>query len=242
MDEKRLTFVEHLGDLRKALMFSGLALLVGFCIAIGFWRYLDKAMMLPIAGLLPEGSRPVYVGIFEPIFYMLKLGFIGGLLLSAPAIFGSLWWFIAPGLYPRERRMALPFILAATLFFFGGAAFCYFIVLPNAARFSIGQMTDQTTMLLGLSKYLSNAIMFILVFGLAFETPVIVFLIAWIGIVEPKTLGRYRKYVLIGAFIVGAILTPTPDAFNQAIMAVPIYVLFELGVLAARLVVKKRKD
>jgi len=221
MDDKKLTFSGHLGELRRALMVSGLAVLVGVVIGVIFSDYLDMALRLPIEGLLPAGSdQPVYLGIFEPIFYRLKLGFIGGLLLAS---------------------LALPFILAASFFFIGGAAFCYFVVLPKAAAFSIGQMTDQTRIILSLKSYFSNASMFILAFGVVFETPVIVFLICLIGLVTPKTLGRFRKYVLLAAFIIAAIVTPTPDAMNQTIMALPIYILYELGMLAARLVIKKKE-
>jgi sec-independent protein translocase protein TatC len=137
--------------------------------------------------------------------------------------------------------MALPFIFLATIFFLGGAAFCYFIVLPKAAAFSVGTMVEKARMILSLKSYLSNAAMFILAFGLVFETPIITFLVCWIGLVSPKTLGRYRKYVLLCTFILAAIITPTPDAINQTIMALPIYVLYELGMLAARLTAWRKK-
>ena len=241
MGEKKLTFTEHLGELRRALMVSGIAVLVCFCVAFYFSDWLDWAIRLPIEGLLPEGSEPVYLGIFEPIFYKLKLGLIGGILLAIPIIFQQFWWFISPGLNPRERKLALPFILVATVFFLGGAAFCYFIVLPNAAAFSIGQMADKTQIVLSLKSYLSNAAMFMFAFGVVFETPVIVFLISAVGLVHPDTLARYRKYVLLASFVIAAIITPTPDPLNQAIMAVPMYLLFELGVFAARFVVRAKE-
>ena len=173
---------------------------------------------------------------------MLKLGLIGGILLACPVIFWQVWWFVSPGLTPKERRMALPFIFVATVFFLGGAAFCYFVVLPRAAAYSLGQMTEQARMVLSLNRYLSNAAMFMLAFGVVFETPVMVFLVASLGLVHPKTLARYRKYVLLASFIIAAILTPTPDAINQTIMALPMYILFELGVLAARLVVRRKEN
>ncbi|MBW1873227.1 MAG: twin-arginine translocase subunit TatC [Deltaproteobacteria bacterium] len=242
MEQKKLTFREHLGELRRALIVSGVALIICFAVGVVFSDYIDVALRLPIKGLLPPGSdEPVYLGIFEPIFYRLKLGLIGGIFAASPIVFWQIWWFISPGLYQKERRMALPFIFIASLFFLGGAAFCYFIVLPKAAAFSIGQVADNTKIILSLRSYLSNASMFILAFGLVFETPVIVFLISWIGLVSPKTLGRYRKYVLLGAFIIAAVITPTPDAINQSIMALPIYILYELGMLAARIVEHRRK-
>jgi sec-independent protein translocase protein TatC len=235
MSEKKLTFIEHLGDLRRALVISGIAIIVCFGVAVGFWKYLHEIMMLPIRDLLPPDSEPMYSGVFGPIFYMLKLGLIGGLIAAAPVVFWQLWWFISPGLYPKEKRLAIPFVLAATVFFAGGVAFCYFLVLPFMAAYSIGQMTEDARMLLELSHYLSNASMFILAFGLIFEMPVLVFLLAAIGLVTPRTLGRYRKYVLLGSFIIAAIITPSADPINQTIVGAPLYVMYEMGILASRL-------
>ncbi len=243
MREKNLTFTEHLAELRRALIISALAVLVGIVIGVIFSDYIDMALRWPIRGILPEGSdQPIYLGLFEPIFYRLKLGFLVGVLLASPVVFWQLWWFVSPGLYDHERRMALPFIISASVFFLGGAAFCYFVVLPNAAAFSVAQMTEGTKIVLSLKSYLSNAAMFMLAFGVVFETPVLVFLLCWIGIVSPYTLGKWRKYVFLLAFVVAAIITPTPDAFNQTVMALPIYVLYELGLLAGRMVWRRKHD
>jgi sec-independent protein translocase protein TatC len=230
MEEKNLTFFEHLAELRRALVVSALAVLAGMIVGVIFSDYLDWAVRRPIAGLLPAGSDElVFLGVFEPIFYRLKLGLVGGLLLASPVVFWQIWWFVSPGLYPHERKLALPFIFLASVFFIGGAAFCYFIVLPNAVAFSMGQLTDHTRIMLSVQSYLSSAAMFMLAFGVIFETPLLVYLLCWIGVTTPARLGKIRKYILLGSFIIAAILTPTPDAFNQAIMAVPLYVLFELG-------------
>jgi sec-independent protein translocase protein TatC len=122
-EERQLTFTEHLGDLRRALVVSCLALLACFVVGVIFSDWLDRVLRWPIAGLLPAGSdEPVFLGIFEPIFYRLKLGLIGGIVLASPVIFHQVWWFISPGLYPRERRLAIPFIFLATLFFVGCSA------------------------------------------------------------------------------------------------------------------------
>ncbi len=241
MREKNLTFTEHLAELRRALIISALAILAGIVVGVIFSDYIDMALRWPIRGILPKGSEePIYFGLFEPIFYRLKLGFLGGVLLASPVVFWQLWWFVSPGLYDHERRMALPFIISASIFFLGGAAFCYFIVLPNAAAFSVEQMAEGTRIVLSLKSYLSNATMFILAFGLVFETPVLVFLLCWIGIVSPATLGKWRKYVFLLAFVVAAVITPTPDAFNQTIMALPIYILYELGLFAGRIVWRRK--
>lgn len=241
MDEKKLTLQGHLKELRRALIISCLAVLVGVVVSVSFWDLLHKAILWPIRGLLPPGSKPVYLGVFDPIFYMFKLGLIGGLILASPIVFSQLWWFISPGLLPRERRMALPFILSATVCFLGGVAFCYFVVLPNAAAFSLGLMGEQTSMLLSVNQYLGNAGMFLLVFGIVFLTPDLVFLVAVLGLVHPRTMARFRKYVLLACFVIGAVLTPTPDIVNQAIMAVPMYVLYEVGLLIAWIFVRRRE-
>jgi sec-independent protein translocase protein TatC len=241
MAEKKLTFTQHLGELRRALVVSGIAVVVCFGVAVAFWKYLHWALMLPVRDLLPEGSFTMYSGVFGPIFYMLKLGLIGGLIAASPVIFWQLWWFIAPGLYPKEKRMAIPFIIATTLFFLGGAAFCYFLILPFMAQYSIAQMTAEAQMLLELSRYLSNATMFILAFGLVFETPVLVFLLVSIGVVSTRTLSKMRKYILLIAFVIAAVITPSADPVNQTIVGLPLYIMYELGLLAAWLFVKRKK-
>jgi sec-independent protein translocase protein TatC len=243
MDEKKLTFIEHLGELRRVLIISFSAILVGLVVGVIYSDTIDWVLRLPLQPLVGKGlTDSIFLGLFDPIFYRIKIGLIGGLILASPVIFWQIWWFVAPGLYTHERRMVFPFILVATLFFLSGVCFCYFIVLPKAAAFAIGQLTDKSRLMLSLPTYLSEAATFILAFGVVFETPVVVFLLARLGVVSPQTMARARKWVLLGAFVVGAILTPTPDAVNQTIMAVPIYVLFELGLLAARLTYRKRDE
>jgi sec-independent protein translocase protein TatC len=240
-EEKQLTFFEHLGELRKSLIVSAVALLVGIVLALFFVDAIDRILRWPIQGLLPlSSSEPVFLGIFEPIFYQLKLGLIGGIILASPVVFWQLWSFVSPGLYPKERRYALPFVLIATLFFLSGVLFCYFVIFPQAAAFSLGQMTEHTRLLLSLQDYLSQVATFLLAFGLVFEVPVMVFLLSWIGIVRAATFARYRKYVFLAVFIIAAIITPTPDILNQTLMALPMYLLFELGVLSARLFERRR--
>jgi sec-independent protein translocase protein TatC len=242
MDPKNLTFSGHLGELRRALTISGIAIVIGFGVAVGFSDYLDRALRWPIAGLLPEGTEPVFLGIFEPIFYRLKLGLIGGILLASPVVFQQLWWFVSPGLTPRERRLALPFVFVATAAFLGGAAFCYFLILPQATAFAVGTMVEKTKLVLSMQGYLGTASSFVLAFGLVFETPVLVVLLAALGLVTTRGLTKVRKYVLVICFIVGAVITPTPDPFNQSIVAVPMYLLYELGVLGAWLVGKRKQQ
>lgn len=240
MNEKNLSLLGHLNELRRVLIVSGVALLVGCVVALYFSDTLDWLLRLPIQNKFPSNSQPVYLGIFEPIFYRLKAGLIGGIILACPVVFHQIWWFISPALYPNERRFAIPVVGCMILFFLGGVLFSYFLVLPAAVEFSVSQMVDNTRLMLALSSYLSGAAMFLIMFGLVFETPMVVVALSWLGIIKAATFAKYRKYVFLGVFIVAAIATPTPDVVNQSIMAIPMYVLFELGVLAARIVEKRR--
>jgi sec-independent protein translocase protein TatC len=240
VNEKNLSLIGHLNELRRILVVSGIALILGCCVALYFSDTLDLLLRLPIKNKFPANSQPVYLDIFEPIFYRLKLGLIGGIILASPVVFQQMWWFISPALYPNERRYALPVIGCMVGFFLGGVLFCYFLVLPTAVEFSVTQMVDNTRLMLALSSYLSGAAMFLIIFGLVFETPIVVVALSWLGIIKTATFTKYRKYVFLGIFIVSAIATPTPDIVNQSIMALPMYVLFELGVLAARMVEKRR--
>lgn len=242
MEEKNLSLIGHLNELRRVLIVSGIAILVGCCVAIYFSDTLDWLIRLPIENKFPNGSQPVYLGIFEPIFYRLKLGLIGGIIIASPVVFQQMWWFISPALYANERRFAMPVICCMTIFFLGGVLFSYFLVLPTAVEFSVGQMVNNTHLMLALDSYLSNAAMFLLIFGLVFETPIIVVALSWLGIVKAATFAKYRKYVFLGVFVISAIATPTPDVVNQSIMAIPMYALFELGVLVARLLEKRARQ
>lgn len=164
----------------------------------------------------------------------------GGILLACPVILWQLWRFIAPGLYRHEKRVLVPFTFLATACFFAGAAFCYYVVFPPAFRFLAGYATEQLQVLPAVKEYFSLALRLLIAFGCVFELPLFMVLLAKMGVVTPTQLAGQRKYAVLVAFVVAAIVTPTPDVVNQCLMAVPLMVLYEVGILAARLAGRKR--
>jgi sec-independent protein translocase protein TatC len=170
----------------------------------------------------------------------LKVSFVAGLMLSLPVMFHQLWKFISPGLLPKERRYVIPFIFSATGLFLFGAAFCFFIVLPLAMGFLLTYKVGDFLMpMLSVGQYVDFCLKFILSFGAVFELPIIIIFLTKMGIVTPKTLAKNRKYAVLIAFVLAAFLTPTPDAFNQILMALPIILLYEIGIWISPLFVKK---
>jgi sec-independent protein translocase protein TatC len=169
----------------------------------------------------------------------LKVAFMASIVLSLPVIFLQFWKFISPGLMPRERKYFIPFLFFATLLFTAGAAFCFLIILPFAMTFLLGYKTANITPMLSVGSYVDFCLKFILAFGAIFELPLIIIFLTRFGMVTPATLARHRKYAVLVAFILAAALTPTPDAFNQVLMAIPIIVLYEIGILLSRIMSRK---
>ncbi|MFQ3574144.1 MAG: twin-arginine translocase subunit TatC, partial [Thermodesulfovibrionales bacterium] len=177
-------------------------------------------------------------------FWMsIKISLFSGIILSLPVLFHQLWRFISPGLLPKERKYALPFIFATTILFIIGASFCFFIVLPYALSFLLTYKTGDVLMpMLSVGQYVDFCLKFVLAFGTVFELPVLIFFLTRLGIVTPQTLAKHRRYAVLLAFILAAFLTPTPDAFNQTLMAVPIILLYEVGIWVSRIFSKKDKE
>lgn len=161
-------------------------------------------------------------------------------MLASPVILWQIWRFIAPGLYRHEKRVLLPFTLLSTICFLAGAAFCYFVVFPPAFRFLAGYSTEHLQVLPAVKEYFSLALRLLIAFGCVFELPLFMVLLSKMGVVTPAQLGAHRKYAVLMAFVVAAIVTPTPDVVNQCLMAVPLVVLYEIGILAARMAGAKR--
>jgi sec-independent protein translocase protein TatC len=171
----------------------------------------------------------------------MKLGFIAGIFLALPFLLLQVWLFISPGLKKRERMYALPFIVSGTGMFVLGALFCQYVILPFAMQFLLTYQTAQLTPMISVGHYVDFCSKFLLSFGLVFELPLVITLLSKLGLVTPQFLARNRKYAVLIAFIVAAILTPTPDMFNQTLMAAPILVLYEIGIIMARLVGGKKE-
>ena len=235
---RKMSFLEHLEELRKRLLISLLSVLGAFLIC---WNFADRIfgwVAMPLAKFLPPGSKLVYTRLTEPFMLYMKVAFFAGIFLSSPIIMYQLWRFISPGLYKRERRYAAPFIIFATLFFVAGGYFGWRVILPGACDFFL-QTGKQFTQMIKVDDFFSFASKMILASGLVFETPILIFFLARMGIVTPAFLMQKFKYAIVLAFIIAAIVTPSPDMVNQTLLALPMIALYLIGVGVAWMFAKK---
>lgn len=251
MDEREYSLMEHLADLRgrlgKALIGVALVGVAAFAVSdhmLAFLRIpLDNAVTTVNAELLNAGKKLieakfVVIAPAEYLICQMKAAIVAGLFIASPWVLYQIWLFIAPGLYDHEKRYVTWFVWAGALCFCGGAVFAYFAVFPTMFVFFVKNNPPDIFMTLSMAEHFSFSLKMLVAFGAVFETPVVIFILSIAGIVDPNALGKYRKYVVVIAFIVGAILTPTPDIMSQALLAGPLLVLYEVGVLVSRLTVK----
>jgi sec-independent protein translocase protein TatC len=257
MAEKELSmsFWSHLDELRKRLVHIFIWVAVGFGICFYFSEDILGVLLLPMnASLSFQASFPFFhfepnkttqelyfTTLTEPFMSHLKIGFIAGLMLVIPAILLQLWKFISPGLMPRERKYAGQFVFFSTVFFSLGVFFCFFVLLPLAIPFLVTYKTEHLKAIIKIGDYIDFTLKFMLASGAVFELPLIMILLGRMGIINTDALTRFRKYAFLIAFIIGGLLTPTPDAFNMTLMSLPIYVLYEIGILGVRFFGRRRK-
>lgn len=233
----RMSFLDHLEELRKRLLYSFLAVFGGFLVCWGFADEIFEKLQLPLAQYLPPGDSLAYTRLTSPFFLYMKVGFFAGLFVAAPIVLWQIWMFISPGLYRKERRYALPFIFFGALFFIAGGYFGYRYLLPATCEFFVEAGKD-FKQVVTVDDYFSFASLIILAAGIVFETPIFVFFLARIGIVTPAFLMQKFKYAVVFAFIFAAVITPTPDMVTQLALAIPMILLYLLGVGVAYLFAK----
>lgn len=231
-DNKKQPFLSHLAELRKRLITSAIAVGIGFGISYVFSERLFRILISPLKANMPEGDRLIFTNLPEMFFAYIKTAFITGIFLSAPVIFYQLWLFIAPGLYRREKRFVIPFVLFSSILFVGGALFGYFVVFPFGFRFFLGFANEYIQALPSVKQYFSFSIKLLFAFGIVFELPVVVFFLAKMGVVTATLMRKKRKYAILLTFVTAAILTP-PDVITQCMMAGPLIVLYELSIIIA---------
>ncbi len=231
-----LSITGHLAELRRRLIICACAWLLAFVLCYSFAEQLFQFIARPVRAALPQGSSLVFINATEPFFTYLKIAAFAGLLLALPVIFWQLWQFVAPGLYGNEKRIALPFVLASCVCFAVGTWFGFLYVFPLMFSFLVryGTGSGDIQAMLSMGAYLSLSSKMLLAFGLVFELPIVIFFLARMGIVDHHWLSRHRKYAVLVAFVVGAILTP-PDIISQLSLAVPFMLLYEVGIVVARL-------
>jgi sec-independent protein translocase protein TatC len=220
------------------LIFSFIALAVGFGISYGFKEKLFLFLSRPLEKHLPEGSTLQYISIPEAFLTYLKISLFGGLVLAMPVLLYQIWRFVAPGLYEREKRYFIPFVFFSMLFFLGGASFCYYIVFPFVFRFFMSFSGGSLVAMPAIRQYLSFATRLLIAFGLVFEMPIFFFFLGRVGLVSYKGLARQRRMAVVLVFVGAALLTP-PDVVSQLMLAGPLMILFELSIQIVRITGKR---
>ncbi len=235
-----MTLLDHLEELRKRLVYSLIAVAVTFLVCWTFARQIFDFLARPIYRFLPAGKKLAFLGITDPFILYVKVAALAGVFIASPFLIYQAYAFIAPGLYKRERRWALPFVLFGTLFFVAGGAFAYTVAFPFAVNFllGVGQPFDPV---ITVGKYFGFLMTVMLGLGLMFELPIFLFLLAVAGVVTPRFLMHHFRWAVLLIFIVAAVITPTPDVVNLCIFAVPTVGLYLLGVLGAWIVTRARK-
>lgn len=237
IDEK-MPFTSHLEELRVRLMRSLAAIGIGFAVCYFFKERLFSFLMLPLADIMPEGSGMIFTSLPEAFFTYLKVSFFAAIFLVSPYVLYQIWKFISPGLYDSEKKYIFPFVSLSSIFFIGGALFAYFLVFPLGFKFFVAFGTDFIKPMLSMKEYLSFSMKLLIAFGIIFELPIFMFFIARIGLVDSETLIKKRKYAILLTFIIAALLTP-PDVVTQAMMAVPLIILYEISLFVVKLGEKK---
>lgn len=231
------TFISHLIELRSRLIRAVVAVLVVFVCLYPFDNKLYRFLANPLLSKLPKGAQMIATDVATPFFVPLKVALLAAIIIALPYLLYQVWAFVAPGLYQHEKRLVGPLIVASTALFICGMAFAYYAVLPVVFGFLTGTAPANVAVMTDISKYLDFITRLFLAFGVVFEVPVVVVVLVRAGVVSIQQLVSVRRYVIVGSFVFGAIFAP-PDVLSQTMMAIPLWLLYEVGIVAARLFVR----
>jgi sec-independent protein translocase protein TatC len=234
--DQEQTFLEHLIELRSRLLKACVSVLVVLLFLLPFSRKLYALLAAPLTAHLPEGSSMIAIDVASPFLTPFKLSLLLAFILAIPAVLYQLWAFVAPALYRHEQRLAKPLLYTSVVLFYAGCAFAYFVVFPLVFGFFTRVAPEGVSVMTDISKYLDFVITLFLAFGITFEVPIATIILVATGITTVKKLTSWRGYIVVGAFALGMVLTP-PDVISQTLLAVPMWLLFELGLLMARILV-----
>ena len=238
-EQPQETFLSHLIELRQRLVWSLLAYALACVPTLWFSAQLYDLLAAPLMSSLPEGSRMIATGVISPFIIPIKIGFFAALVLALPFLLYQGWAFVAPGLYAHEKRLALPLVVSSTLLFLVGMLFCYYFVFGQVFTFIASFAPKSITVAPDIEAYFNFVLGMFLAFGVAFETPVVVVVLAITGLVKVEQLREWRGYVVVGIFVVAAVITP-PDVVSQLALAIPMCLLYELGIFVAQLVTRRK--
>ncbi|WP_110686270.1 twin-arginine translocase subunit TatC [Salinicola aestuarinus] len=234
-EQAQAPLIEHLIELRSRLMKAVIVVVVIFAGLYAFSNDIYRFVADPLVALLPPGSQMIATEVTSPFLAPFKLTMVVAVFAAIPMILYQAWAFIAPGLYKHEKAIAFPLLASSILLFYGGAAFAYYVVFPLLFSFFVHTGPQDVTVMTDINAYLNFVLKLFFAFGVAFEIPIATFLVIWTGITDVKTLGKKRPYVILVCFIIGMVLTP-PDVISQSLLAVPMWLLFEVGIFFGRFV------
>ncbi|MBK52969.1 MAG: twin-arginine translocase subunit TatC [Gammaproteobacteria bacterium] len=239
--EEELTLIDHLIELRDRILKSVIAVVLLFLALFAFSNDIYTYVATPLLDALPEGSTMIAIDPTSPFFAPFKLTFYVAFLIAAPYILFQLWSFIAPGLYQNEKTVAIPLFISSVLLFYGGIAFARYVLFGFVFAFFVSVAPEGISVAPDINSFLSFALTIFLAFGIAFEVPIAVFIFIWAGIAEPESLTEKRPYVIVACFVVGMLLTPA-DPFTQSMLAIPMWMLFEAGIVAGKIIRNKQAE
>ncbi|HCM46646.1 MAG TPA: twin-arginine translocase subunit TatC [Colwellia sp.] len=229
---KTISLFDHLLELRDRLLRSVIAVIIVFCCLVYFAQDIYQYVAQPLLAVMPEGSQMIATDVASPFFAPFKLTLVLSLFIAMPFVLYQIWSFVAPGLYSSEKRLVAPLMFGSTLLFYSGIAFAYFLVFPVVFAFFTSVAPEGVVIATDISSYLDFILKLFFAFGAAFEIPIAIILMCWTGMTTPHSLREKRAYVVVGAFVIGMLLTP-PDIISQTMLAVPMLILFEIGIIIA---------
>ena len=241
MNNPEDTFISHLVEMRDRLLRAVIAIVVLFVLLFPWAQDLYALLAKPMLAALPQGGQMIATEVTTPFFVPIKVTMMTAFLLALPWVFYQMWAFVAPGLYQNEKRLGVPLVIASVVLFLLGMAFAYFLVFPVVFGFIVGVAPEGVAVMTDIGKYLDFVMTLFIAFGITFEVPVAVVLLVKMGMVSIVKLREIRPYVIVGAFVVGAIFTP-PDVISQFMLAVPMWVLYELGIVVASMITKPKPE
>lgn len=241
MSQTEETFISHLIEMRNRLLRAVLAVVIIFICLFPWAQDLYALLAKPLLAALPKGGQMIATEVTTPFFVPMKVTMMAAFLLALPWVFYQAWAFVAPGLYQHEKRLGVPLVIASVILFVTGMAFAYFLVFPIVFGFMVGVAPAGVAVMTDIGKYLDFVMTLFMAFGITFEVPIAVVLLVKMGMVSVAKLREIRPYVIVGAFIVGAIFTP-PDVISQFMLAVPLWVLYESGIIVAAMITKPQPE
>lgn len=241
MSDTEDTFISHLIEMRDRLLRAVIAVVIIFIILFPWAQDLYALLAKPMLASLPQGGQMIATEVTTPFFVPIKVTMMTAFLLAMPWVFYQAWAFVAPGLYQHEKRLGVPLVVASVILFLLGMAFAYFLVFPVVFGFIVGVAPEGVAVMTDIGKYLDFVMTLFMAFGITFEVPVAVVLLVKMGMVSIAKLREIRPYVIVGAFVIGAIFTP-PDVISQFMLAIPMWLLYELGILVAAMITKRQPE